>query len=130
MSQPGYNQQNQPDYNNPPPPDYNQQQDQQYNYAPPPPGGAYGPPGGGYMEPHRGTMVFVFGLLGFCCVVFSILAWIFGQQDIQKMDAGQMDPGGRGLTQAGKILGIVTVCLHILYFIMYASNPDIFKPMP
>lgn len=122
MSQPDYNQQNQPDYNNPPPPDYNQQQNQQYNYAPPPPGGNYGPPGGGYTEPHRGTMILIFGILGLvCCIIFGILAWVFGNQDLQKMDAGQMDPSGRGLTQAGRIMGIVSVCLAIVGIIIQVA---------
>jgi hypothetical protein len=31
--------------------------------------------------------------------------------DLKEMDEGRMDPSGRGLTNAGRILGIIAVCL-------------------
>jgi hypothetical protein len=34
-----------------------------------------------------------------------------GSNDMKEMDAGTMDPSGRGLTQAGKICGIVALVL-------------------
>jgi ABC-type Fe3+ transport system permease subunit len=76
--------------------------------------------GGGYLEPHRGTMVLVFGILGLlCCGIFAILSWIFGDTDLKKMDQGIMDPSGRDITNVGKILGIVGVCLWILGTLIY-----------
>jgi len=70
---------------------------------------------GGAMRPHRGVMILVFGILGLvCCIIFAIVAWVMGNGDLQEMDAGRMDPSGRGLTQAGKILGIVAVALLVL----------------
>lgn len=70
---------------------------------------------GGAMRPHRGTMILVFGILSFVvCVIFGIVAWIMGNGDLQAMDAGEMDPSGRGMTQAGKICGMVSVILNIL----------------
>ncbi len=72
------------------------------------------------MEPHRGTMILVFGILSFvCCLLFGIAAWIMGQKDLQKMDAGQMDPSGRGLTNAGRILGIVGVVVQFVVVVLY-----------
>ncbi len=66
-------------------------------------------------NPHRGVLVLVFGILGIvCCFAFGIAAWVMGNGDIAEMDAGRMDPSGRGLTLAGKILGIVSVALAIL----------------
>ncbi len=77
-----------------------------------------GPP----MQPHRGVMILVFGLLGLvpCClsIVFPILAWVFGSQDLREMRAGRMDPSGQGLTQAGMILGIVTVVVQVVLSIV------------
>ena len=81
-----------------------------------PPGAAPGHrPGGGYMEPHRGTLILVLGILGLAvCCVCGIVAWVMGNADLQKMDAGQMDPEGRGLTQAGRIIGMVCVIMNIV----------------
>jgi len=72
-------------------------------------------------------MVLVFGIIGlvgslglFCCigfvlcVVFAILAWVFGSGDLKKMRAGLMDRTGEGLTRAGMIMGIIGVCLAVL----------------
>lgn len=67
------------------------------------------------LKPHRGTLVLVLGILGLvCCVICGIVAWVMGNADLAEMDAGTMDPEGRGMTQAGKICGIISVCLAIL----------------
>ena len=60
-------------------------------------------------------MILVFGILGLLlCQVFGIVAWVMGSADLKEMDAGIMDPSGRGTTQAGKICGIVATVLMIL----------------
>jgi len=62
------------------------------------------------LRPHRGTLILVLGILGLvCCLICGIIAWILGSTDLKEMDAGRMDPAGRGLTQAGKICGIISV---------------------
>ena len=69
-------------------------------------------PVGQAMRPHRGTLILVFGILGLvCCTILGIVAWVMGSADLREMDMGRMDPSGRGLTQAGKICGIVSVAL-------------------
>jgi hypothetical protein len=66
-------------------------------------------------RPHRGVMILVFGILSFfICVIFGIVAWVMGNNDLREMDEGTMDPSGRGLTQAGKICGMISVFLSIL----------------
>lgn len=66
-------------------------------------------------EPHRGMLVLIFGIIGmFSCAIFSLLAWIFGNEDLKKMQDGRMDPAGRDITNVGRILGIITVSLHAL----------------
>ena len=65
--------------------------------------------------PHRGMLVLIFGIIGlFTCAIFSILAWIFGNEDLKKMESGRMDPAGRDTTNAGRILGIIGVALNVL----------------
>jgi len=67
-------------------------------------------PAGQPIRPHRGVLVLVFGIVGIvCCLIFGIIAWVMGSSDLREMDAGRMDPSGRGLTQAGKICGIISV---------------------
>ena len=67
-------------------------------------------------EPHRGTKILIFGLLGFfCCpIIFGLIAINMANVDLEKMDNRQMDPEGAGLTKAGKILGIVSIVLGII----------------
>ncbi|MDX2130942.1 MAG: DUF4190 domain-containing protein [Planctomycetota bacterium] len=70
---------------------------------------------GSMMRPHRGTLVLVMGILGLVvCVICGILAWMWGKEDLKAIDAGQMDPAGRSLTQVGKILGMVSVILNLV----------------
>jgi len=72
------------------------------------------------LNPHRGTVVLVLGILGLvCCVICGIIAWVMGKKDLTEMDAGSMDPTGRGLTQAGKICGMISVGLNILGLIIW-----------
>ena len=81
------------------------------------------------LEPHRGVLILILGICGlvfafpgcFCCVLLDIIplacgiiAWVMGNGDLREMAAGRMDPSGRGLTQAGKICGMIGVILAIL----------------
>ncbi len=73
------------------------------------------------MQPHRGVMVLVFGLVSLipCClpVVLGVLAIVFGSQDLKAMEQGRMDPSGKGMTQAGLIIGIVSIVEQILVLV-------------
>jgi uncharacterized membrane protein len=71
------------------------------------------------MKPHRGTLVLVLGILGLIiCAPLAIVAWILGANDIKEMDAGTMDPAGRGTTNVGKILGIIGTILMIISIVV------------
>ena len=48
------------------------------------------------------------------CAPLGIFAWVMGGNDLAEMRRGQMDRSGEGLTQAGRILGIVSTVLMIL----------------
>jgi hypothetical protein len=63
-------------------------------------------------RPHRGALILVLGILGIIvCFPFGVAAWLMGQSDLRDMDQGVMDPTGRGLTDAGRILGIIGTIL-------------------
>ena len=73
------------------------------------------------MRPHRGTLILVLGILGFvgCGIFTAIPAWVMGHSDLKEMDAGTMDPAGRGTTQAGKILGMIHCILIIVAMVVF-----------
>lgn len=45
------------------------------------------------------------------CPLLGFAPWAMGRADLKDMDDGRMDPEGRGLTEAGKVLGIVSLVL-------------------
>ena len=69
-------------------------------------------------EPHRGGLILGLGLAGLLvtCPLLSLLAWILGNHDLRKMREGRMDPSGMGLTEAGRIIGMLLTLLWILIF--------------
>jgi hypothetical protein len=73
------------------------------------------------MAPHRGALILVLGILSWvaCPLLLGILAWVMGNGDLREMDAGRMDPSGRGLTDAGRILGMINVILGIVAVVLY-----------
>ena len=71
------------------------------------------------VAPHRGVLILVLGIIGIvCCFICGIIAWVMGNNDLREIDAGRMDPSGRGLTQAGKICGMVGVILGIIAIVI------------
>jgi hypothetical protein len=79
---------------------------------PPGPGAGYGAVG---LKPHRANLVLGLGIVGLlCCGPLGIVAYIFGKNDLAEMDAGAMDPSGRGTTNVGRILGIVAIVFLVI----------------
>jgi len=73
-----------------------------------------------HVQPHRATTILILGILGFvCCGICSVLAWIFGNEDLKKMDAGQMDISGYDTTKIGRLLGIIGTILWIIGIAVY-----------
>lgn len=67
------------------------------------------------LQPHRGTLVLVLGILSLiACQPLGIAAWVMGNGDLAAMTAGTMDPSGRSITEAGRILGIIATVLLAL----------------
>jgi hypothetical protein len=76
---------------------------------------------GPIVKPHRGAVVLTLGIVGLvftgaCGFIVGIIAWVMGNADLKEMDRGTMDPTGRGLTQAGRICGIISTILGIALF--------------
>lgn len=80
-------------------------------------------PGSLGLRPHRGVAVLVLGILGLVlCFICGIIAWVMGNGDLREMEAGRMDPSGRGMTLAGKICGMISVmlaCLGVLFYLFF-----------
>jgi hypothetical protein len=71
------------------------------------------------MQPHRGSAILAFGILGLVvCQLFGVAAWVMGNNDLQEMDRGYMDPTGRDLTKTGRMLGMVATGLMITSLIL------------
>ena len=71
------------------------------------------------LQPHRGILTLVLGILSIvCCLICGIIAWVMANKDLKEMAAGRMDPAGRGLTNAGKICGIVGIVVQIVFFVL------------
>lgn len=67
------------------------------------------------MKEHRGTLILVLGIVSLVvCQPLGIAAWIMGKGDLAQMDQGTMDPEGRGMTNAGKICGIIALLLMVV----------------
>ena len=71
------------------------------------------------MKPHRGVIILVFGILGFViCPFFGVAAWMMGTNDLQDMARGRMDSGGRDLTKAGRICGMIASGYLIVWLLL------------
>jgi hypothetical protein len=69
------------------------------------------------LAPHRGALILTLGIVGLVVLpIVSPIAWILGNADIVEIRAGRMDPEGEGLTQAGRICGIIGTVIMVLYF--------------
>jgi uncharacterized protein (DUF983 family) len=87
----------------------------------------------GDLTPHRGPMLLAFGIIGLVMLVFAafclplgvvalplgVMAWVLANGDLREMAAARMDRAGKGLTQAGRILGIITCCLTLLMAVFF-----------
>jgi hypothetical protein len=76
-----------------------------------------------HQEPHRGGLILGLGLAGLLvtCPLLTLLAWIMGNHDLRKMREGRMDPSGMGLTEVGRIIGMILTILWIAAFFVILS---------
>jgi hypothetical protein len=78
--------------------------------------GAMPQPGyGNYVLPPRGTTILVLGILSLVvCSFLGPVAWAMGNEEIRRIDNGQVDPMSRGSVTAGRVCGIVATAMMIL----------------
>jgi len=80
-----------------------------------------------FVEPHRGGLILGLGIGGLvlsitcCCtlplpigLLIALPAWVMGSKDMRKMNAGKMDPTGKGNTKGGLICGIIGTIISLL----------------
>jgi hypothetical protein len=73
------------------------------------------------LMPHRGPLILVLGILGLVIglstgvgFALGLIAWILGNNDLKEMRAGRMDREGEGMTQGGRICGMISTILAII----------------
>lgn len=84
-----------------------------------------------YVRAHRGATVLTLGILSLAlsemCVpglILGLIAWSMGKKDLQEIDGGRMDRGGRGVTRAGRICGIAGAWVSVgmlIFWLLYAA---------
>ena len=67
-------------------------------------------------------MILILGIIGCICCIPPIVAIIMGFGDLGKMNSGQMDPSGKGLTIAGIVIAFIMVGLNVLGLIANAGQ--------
>ncbi len=68
-----------------------------------------------YPEQSQAVMALIMALLGLTlCQLLCPLAWIFGQRELDAIDAGRRDPSKRDMAFASKVIGIVGTALMVL----------------
>lgn len=74
------------------------------------------------LQPHRGTVILTLGIVSLVvCPFLGLAPWLMGNTDLSAIEQGRMDPEGRGLTQAGRICGMVATGLAALTLLMFAG---------
>ena len=53
--------------------------------------------------------------------ILGPIAWIMGQMDMNEIRSGRMNPEGEGLTNAGRICGIIATILSIVGLVIWGS---------
>ncbi|HET7387859.1 MAG TPA: DUF4190 domain-containing protein [Nocardioidaceae bacterium] len=85
----------------------------------------YGYPPPGYYRPDhpKATTALVVGIVGLvvCGGIISPWAWIEGRRAVREIDASGGAYGGRGVAQAGYILGIIGTILLAVYVLAFVA---------
>lgn len=81
----------------------------------------------GGMAPHHGVVILILGLLTPCCGIAGIVGLILGIIDLGKMNKGQMDPSGKGLTMAGTIIAAVGILINCGGGIYINMHPELLR---
>jgi hypothetical protein len=74
------------------------------------------------LAPHRGVAVLLLGIFGLklTCGILGVVAFFMGRHDLREMDAGRMDPSGRGMTLVGYVFGIISMVVLAIGLVFFA----------
>lgn len=91
-------------------------------------GGAFAPGPFGYRPPARGALVLTLGILSLVmCGFLGPVAWSMGSSDLAAIDRGELDPGGRGMLQAGRVCGIIASALLVVALVSVLMLVGLFR---
>lgn len=72
-------------------------------------------------KPHRGAAILTLGILGLSFSCCSPVGWVLGgaalsmaSADLYEIEMGRMNREGQGMTQAGKVCGIVAIAVSFV----------------
>ena len=69
-----------------------------------------------FVYPSRGSTVLVLGILSIVlCAFMGPIAWSMGTEELRRIDMGQASPLGRSAATAGRICGIISSALLMLF---------------
>ena len=52
----------------------------------------------------------------------ALPAWVLGSKDMRKLNAGEMDPTGKGMTQGGLICGIIGTIFALINLLLLVAG--------
>ena len=81
-----------------------------------------GPPAGAPPNHPRATLALVLGVVGVFCGIAAPFALFIGRKAVTDIDASGGQMGGRGLAQAGFILGIIGTVLLVIGLVTLPSR--------
>ena len=70
---------------------------------------------GVYLLRPRGSAILVLGVLSLVlCNVLGPVAWVMGNEELRRINTGQVDPMTRNSATAGRLLGIISTVLLLV----------------
>lgn len=75
----------------------------------------------GYFKQHRAAVCLTLAIVTwfFGCPITGFVAFFMAKKDLEEMNAGQMDPSGKGLTQVAYWVGIIVASLQTFIYFAY-----------
>jgi hypothetical protein len=73
------------------------------------------------MYPPRGGTIMVLGILSLVvCGLLGPIAWSMGNEELRRIDRGEVDPSTRGNVSAGRICGMIASIMLIVVVAFFA----------
>ena len=67
-----------------------------------------------HLRPHRGDLVLNLSVLSLYFFPLGIMAWFLGGRDLAAIDAGTVDPEGRGTIHCARFIGIAAALVNFV----------------